>query len=194
LQPEAIVTHRFTSPRTALPAAGFALLDVMFAVVLLSMAAAGVARLAALVPSAHLLAREQTRSAILAAQKMEQLRALAWGPVEDRTTDLSADPPQAGGTGLAASPDDALEADTAGFVDYADAAGAWIGSGPGPPPGTTYVRRWAIRRLALDPERLLVFQVVVTTLRREARRSSTARGRLPGDVWLIGLETRRPAP
>jgi hypothetical protein len=174
--------------------AGFALLDVTLAVLLLSVAAAGVAHLTALVPATHLLAREQTRGAILAVQKMEQIRALAWGPVEDRTTNLSIDPPRAGGSGLSASPDNALETDTAGFVDYADGSGAWLGSGPGPPPGTAYVRRWAIRRAAFDPETVLVLQVVVTTLRREARRSSTLRGRAAGDVWLVGLETRKPAP
>jgi type II secretory pathway pseudopilin PulG len=180
---------------------GFALVDVLVAVLLLSLAAAGLAHLVSIAITANLTARRQTAAAILAAQKMEQLRALAWtwedprdgpaAPVSDRTTDLTIDPASAGGRGLGRAPSGTLDANTAGFVDYLDEAGMSVGTGPSPPEGTVYVRRWSVEPLASDPDHTLVLHVVTTTLEREARRAAGLPGRLPGDAWLVSIRSRR---
>src|SRR5207249_603642 len=118
-------------------------------------------------------ARTQTWVSILADDKMEQLRALAWAyaadgsPVTDTTTDLSADPPTSGGSGLTASPADSLDRNVAGCVDYVDAAGRWVGNASAPPPQAVYVRRWGIEPLSSSPTDTLLLRVLVTTVARE---------------------------
>jgi hypothetical protein len=113
-------------------------------------------------------ARRVTTTAILAQQKIEQLRALAWGfdefglPVSDFATDITVTPPvPAGGVGLQASPDLSLFTSSPGYVDYLDAYGAWVGTGTTPPPNAIYVRRWSIDPLPTNPNNTLVFQVLV---------------------------------
>ena len=79
---------------------GFSLIEVIVSVGLLAVVSLGVAELFAAATDATVSAKEQTTTAILAGQKMEQLRGLAWGfepgsglPVSDTTTDLTLDPP-----------------------------------------------------------------------------------------------------
>jgi hypothetical protein len=102
----------------------------------------------------------------LAAQKLEQLRALSWHVVgrglvvSDVTTNLAVDPPSAGGSGLLPAPIGALDANLDGFVDYLDAAGTWRGTGPDPPPDAAYIRRWAIVPQTADPLHTLALHVV----------------------------------
>src|SRR4029079_1876548 len=78
--------------------------------------------------------RNDTLATVLAEQKLEQLRALAYGfdmaglPVSDINTDTSVSPPAAdGGTGLQPSPGTALQQNTVGFVDHVDRNGAIVG-------------------------------------------------------------------
>ena len=97
------------------------------------------------------VARATTAATMLAGQKLEQLRALAFAftvdgaPVDDRESDAS-DWPGAvtGGRGLSLSPPGTLAANTTGFVDYLDGRGQWLGHGSSPPAGTAFVRRWSI--------------------------------------------------
>ena len=173
----------------------------MIAVGLLATIALSVAQLFAVAGVATSNARARTSTSILAAQKMEQLRALSWGvdvqsetrrPLTDTRTDLSTDPPAAGGSGLKPSPAGALNANTPGFGDFLDASGRWVGNGARPPSNTSYVRRWAITPLPAHPNDTLVFQVLVTTLRREARYvSSGPRQRVADDAWLVSVKTRK---
>ena len=178
---------------------GFSLIEVIISVGLLAVVSLSVAQLFVAATEATLSAREQTTTAILASQKMEQLRGLTWGfepdsglPVSDTTTDLTVDPPSPGGGGLSPSPAGVLTTNLPGYVDYLDAQGGWIGRGVAPPAGTCYVRRWSITPLPASPGRTLILQVLVTTLRRELRRAQAVLpGRLLGDTWLVTVKTRK---
>jgi len=146
-------------------------------------------------------ATERTRAASLAsrlaAQKLEQVRGLAWGygldgtPRQDVSTSLAvASGSAGGGTGLAMSPPGSLEADTAGFVDYLDRSGRWLGAGSRPPEGTGFIRRWAIEPDALNPGDSLVVRVRVLQ-----RHPAPPGGRSPSDrvaAEISLVRTRRP--
>jgi prepilin-type N-terminal cleavage/methylation domain-containing protein len=181
--------------------AGFSLVEVLIAISLLTAVAMSVGQLFAVATMSNLNAKGATSSAILAVQKMEQLRGLTWGfnpdselglPLSDTTTNLSVDPPANGGSGLNPSPSGSLDNNVAGYVDFLDAAGKSLGTGGAPPNGTQYVRRWSIEPLPTNPNNTLILQVRVTTLRRESRRTiSTPGTRLPDDTWLVSVKTRK---
>jgi type II secretory pathway pseudopilin PulG len=179
---------------------GFSLVEAVVATSLLAVVSLGVAQLFAASTLAGRAARDQTSAALLAVQKMEQLQSLefscagctsesAGSLVTDFQTNLAVDPPGGGGPGLSASSADTLESDTPGYVDYLDAAGRWIGTGTAPPPGTSFIRRWAIRPLPSAPAEELLLLVRVVPARVDARRNGGA-GRLPDEVRLTGLKKR----
>ena len=153
---------------------GFALLEVLITAALVVAVAAGASHVIAIAVRVNHDARVRTVAAVLAADKVEQLRSLEWShtstgtPVitvssSDVTTDLSTDPSTDTGPGLAASPSGTLDADVAGYVDYLDANGRRA-SGPGSPPSSTvYIRRWAVRPVPGDPDNTLVLSVRVIT-------------------------------
>lgn len=147
---------------------GFTLIEVLVSAALLTVAALGIAQLTMLAARTTEAARRRTATTLLAAQKMEQLRSLAWardpggGLLSDTTTDLSRDPPSSSGHGLSISSSGTLERNVDGYADYLDASGRWIGGGPSPPAGTLYVRRWAVWPLAADPQHSRVLVVFVT--------------------------------
>src|SRR5436190_18940486 len=106
------------------------------ATTILTVGLAALAQLFAISTRANFSAKSTTTASILAAQKMEQLRGLTWGfdtlglPVSDTTTDTSVTPEATtGGTGLAPSPNNSLQANTDGYVDYLDANGTSLGGG-----------------------------------------------------------------
>jgi prepilin-type N-terminal cleavage/methylation domain-containing protein len=195
------------SERSKSTDSGFSLIEVMIATGLLAVAALGVAQLFAFAVNANLNAKGQTSTAVLAVQKMEQLRSLAWGYSEgegilvgtlitDTTTDLTVDPPVGGGAGkgLSASPADSLDVNTPGFVDYLDQDGNWVGTGLTPPAGTAYIRRWSIQPLPTNPNNTLVLQVRVVTATRESERQtrqSLEVGRLRDETRLVSVKTRK---
>jgi type II secretory pathway pseudopilin PulG len=120
---------------------GFALLEILVASAVVIAIAAGVSGLAAMTIRAGQRARMRTTATILAVQRMEQLRSLAWTHVttaspalsmslSDVTTDLSRDPPTDTGPGLLISPAGTLAANVDGYVDYLDGSGRWLGNGP----------------------------------------------------------------
>jgi hypothetical protein len=137
----------------------------------------------------------------MAEQKLEQLRGLTWGfdlegqglPLSDTTTNLSVFPPTHDGSGLNPSPVDALEQNTAGFVDFIDGNGAWVGTGSTPPGSAVYIRRWSIQPLPTNPNNTLVIQVLVTPVASEAARvgSTFTRTRMAGDALLVTVRTRK---
>jgi prepilin-type N-terminal cleavage/methylation domain-containing protein len=176
---------------------GFTLLEVMVALALFAGALLALAQLMAVAARSLQLARMTSLSATLAAQKIEQLRSLAWGydaagaARGDVDTDVSRWPDApVGGGGLGPSPPDSLRRNVDGFVDYLDESGAWVGSGGSPPATTTYVRRWSVEPLDAEPAAAIVFRVVV--LRRGGRG-------LPGgastseveQARMVGIRTRR---
>ena len=177
---------------------GFSLIEVMVAACLLAVALATLAQLLIVGMQSNLDARRMTEATILAEQKLEELRSLAWGfdehgsPVTDTATDTAADPVQtAGGTGLSKSPSSALQANTPGFVDYVDRFGHKLGGGVTPPPNAIFTRRWAIQPLVADPDRTLVIQVLVTPHFARGAADTGVVTRLPGEARVVTVRTRR---
>lgn len=185
--------------------AGFSLIEVLAAMVILTVALVSLAQLFALSTRSNVAARSTTYTAMLAQQKMEQLRGLTWGydilglPVSDYTTDTGASeavsgcPASAagGGTGLSPSPWGSLQQNTAGWVDYVDQNGCNLGGGGIPPAGAIYTRRWAVEPLPNNPNNTLILQVLVT--RRTNRGAADAGNvtRLPEEARLMSVKTRK---
>jgi len=186
-----------TEPRRE---AGFSLIEVLFAMVLLMIAALGAAQLFAVSVQRNAAARHQTSTTVLAAQKVEQLRALTWGfdpvqagfPVSDTTSNLAEQPVTNTGQGLNPSPPDSLDFNTAGYVDFLDKRGQWVGTGATPPPTAQYIRRWNIRPLPTNPNNTLILQVLVTSVRRESEQVGAGqRKRMADDALLTTVKTRK---
>jgi type II secretory pathway pseudopilin PulG len=148
--------------------AGFSLVEVLVAAAVLMTGLIAVAQMFVVSTNQNMEARRVTTTAVLAQQKIEQLRALAWGfdefglPVSDFASNIAVSPPtSAGGVGLQASPPNTLTSSTPGYVDYLDPYGNWVGTGSTPPASALYVRRWSIDPLPTNPANTLVFQVLV---------------------------------
>ena len=194
-----LVRRSFSEGGSPIPALhGFSLIEVVVAMSLLATALASVAQLLAVASRANATARDVTLASVLAQQKLEQLRALAWGfdstelRLSDLTTDLSVDPPNlGGGVGLGASPADTLSENVTGFVDYLNASGAWIGTGAMPPSGTVYVRRWSVEPLANSPTDTLILEVVVAHARRKKSAGASASAWVANDAHLVAVKTRK---
>jgi len=147
---------------------GFSIVEVLVAAAILTTGLIAVAQLFVMSTNANAAARRVTTTAVLAQQKIEQLRGLTWGfddfglPISDFTSNIAVTPPTStGGVGLQPSPGDSLTTSTPGYVDYLDAYGAWVGAGATPPDGAIYVRRWSVEPLPTNPNNTLVFQVLV---------------------------------
>jgi len=153
---------------------GFSLLEVLVATAIMVVAAAGLAQSFAIASRANRSARATTMAALLAQQKMEQLRGLAW----------SVDPfgVPLGDAALGASPPGSLDANTAGYCDFVDASGNALGGGTTPPSGAIYVRRWSIDPLPANPG-TLVLNVSVARLPGGAAQ--------PDDVRIATIRTRK---
>src|SRR5258705_12737378 len=102
--------------------------------------------------------RNTTYAAVLAQQKLEELRSLAWGfdqsglPTSDITTDTTQTPEDPiGGTGLSPSPQTSLGENMTGWVDYIDSFGNKLGTGSNPPQNAAYTRRRVGAALASNP-------------------------------------------
>ena len=76
-------------------------------------------------------------------------------------------------------------------VDYLDDLGRWVGNGSIPPAGAVYIRRWAVRPLPADPERTLVLQVLVTTVRDDQSRAAPWSARVGMEALLVSVRTRK---
>jgi prepilin-type N-terminal cleavage/methylation domain-containing protein len=136
---------------------GFSLVEVLVATAILTAGVAGLAQLVALASRTTLHAKEITFAAVLAQEKVERLLA-----------DVV--------TAAATSPPGALESNVDGYVDFADAAGRLLGSGPTAPAGSAYVRRWSIDREPTGGRNTWVVQVLVADLRsRSVARFTAAR-------------------
>jgi prepilin-type N-terminal cleavage/methylation domain-containing protein len=180
---------------------GFSLVEVLVSMGLLTVVSMGVAQLFALSTRANLTAKGATSTTAMAEQKLEQLRGLTWGfdllgqglPLSDTTTNLTVTPPLHNGSGLNPSPVDSLERNTAGFVDFLNGGGDWVGTGTTPPPSAVYIRRWSIQPLPVNPNNTLVIQVLVTPVASEAMRVASAftRTRMSGDAMLVTVRTRK---
>jgi len=186
--------------KAVLSVAGFTLIEVLIAIALLVLSAIGVAQLVSVATMSVRASREQTTTVLLAAAKMEQLRALDWtytsvGGIaierSDLTTNVSSQSLSEGGVGLSASPSDTLSAGTSFYADYLDAQGRWVGSGRTPPIDAVYARRWAIQPLAADPSRALLIQVLVTTVQQDRQRPRPWTMRSGTEAALVSVLTRK---
>ncbi len=170
---------------------GFTLLEITIALAILAGVLVSLPGVMLQAGRATTSARLSVIASIAAADKIEQLRGLAWGfdagggPVEDLQSDASQSPvPATGGAGLALSPGDTLDADVPGFADYLDADGRWVaGASPG---GATaaLTRRWSVTAAPQHPADTLVLSVRVLALAGgegrnlvEAARLSTLKSR-----------------
>ena len=61
-----------------------------------------------------------------------------------------------------------LAANVDGYSDFLDAAGRLLGSGPAPPTGSVFLRRWSITPMPDTFDRTWIVQVVVADLRGRA--------------------------
>jgi hypothetical protein len=142
--------------------------------------------------------RNDTYATVLAEQKLEQLRALAYGfdmaglPVSDVSSDTSVDPAASGGgTGLQPSPGTALQENTPGFVDHLDAHGVTVGNGAAAPATAMYTRRWSIEPLPTNPNNTLIIQVLVTPNRVRGTADQNNVARLRGEARVMTIKTRK---
>ncbi len=185
---------------------GFSLVEVLASTAILSVALISLAQLFAISTSSNQSARTNTYAALLAQQKMEQLRGLTWGydtlglPISDFTTDTSAVPAVAGcpapagggiGTGLSPSPYGTLASNVTGWVDYIDANGCLLGGGGAPPPGTVYTRRWSVEPVPTNPNNTLVMQVLVTTRLNRGDADAGRVLRMNDEARLVSVKTRK---
>jgi prepilin-type N-terminal cleavage/methylation domain-containing protein len=184
---------------------GFSLIEVLAAMVILSVSLVSLAQLFALSTRSNFTAKSNTYAALLAQQKMEQLRSLTWGydilglPVSDYTTDTSAAeaisgcPASAGGaaTGLSPSPWGTLQQNTDGWVDYLNEQGCMLGGGGTAPAGTSFTRRWSVEPLPSNPNNTVILQVLVTrrTQRGDADAANVAR--MNDEARLMSVKTRK---
>ena len=179
------------------PAEGFSLIEVLVAVLVLGVAVAGAAGLFTVAVASTRTARVQTTATLLALDKLERLRGLAWtyeasgARVSDLSSDVSRDPPAPAGAGLSASPADALDRNTSGYVDYLDGSGQWVGTGVSPPPGAVFLRRWSIQPLPVDGEDSLILHVLVAPVAGATLGTMSGRRvRVRGDALLASVRTR----
>jgi type II secretory pathway pseudopilin PulG len=184
--------------RRAEAESGFSLVETLVASVILATALIALAELFGIAMQANATAKNGGMSMILAEQKMEQLRGLVWGfdasglPLSDTTTDTAQVPEAAaGGTGLAPSPQNTIQASTDGYVDYVDSTGRSLGGGTVVPMNTAFIRRWSVEPLPTNPNNTVILQVLVT--RRQDRGVADAGSvtRLPDEARLISVKTRK---
>jgi prepilin-type N-terminal cleavage/methylation domain-containing protein len=178
---------------------GFSLVEVMMAAALLGAALISLGQLFAMSTQSNLSARSTTYAAVLAEQKLEELRGLTWGfdaqglPVTDTSTNTAVSPETAlGGTGLTPSPPTALQENTPGYVDYVSMTGAKVGDGGETAPGdAVYTRRWSIEPLPTNPNNTIVIQVLVTRVRDRGASDEGRVARLPDEARLATVKTRK---
>jgi type II secretory pathway pseudopilin PulG len=179
---------------------GFSLVETIVATGLLAGAVACLGQMFAISMAENTSARTGTFAAVLAEQKMEQLRGLTWGfdiiglPLTDTSSNVAL-PIQAatGGPGLSPSPSDSLRSNIAGYVDYVDQFGRIIGGGATVPPQTVYIRRWSVEPLPTNPNNTVILQVMVTRWRSRGA-ADTQEGstrRLRDEARLMTVKTRK---
>ena len=165
------------------------------ALVACTVLAVGVTALVQLFSGSAQVARDgavTTRASALAAQKLEELRALAFTVdaagqiVTDRSSDTARSPESSlGGTGLTPSSGLSLGSDTDGYVDYVDDAGAKVATAA----EAAFRRRWSVGACAGCGSEALVLEVVVRPL-SQADAAVTALHRGRGEARLLLLRRR----
>jgi hypothetical protein len=140
------------------------------------------AELVRLAVSTNVRARAGSLSAILAAQKMEQLRSLAW------EFDMSG--AAVNDAGLQSSPW-SLQRNTPGFVDHVDGDGVVVGQGVEAPESAVYTRRWSIEPLPANVEHVVLLQVIVTGTQSSGSIDRGSMSRAADDARLVTIKARK---
>jgi prepilin-type N-terminal cleavage/methylation domain-containing protein len=172
---------------------GFSLLEVLVALAILLVAVTALASVSGISARANANAKIATVTSVLAAEKLEQLRALTWGfdaagtAISDTTTDVTVFPPRPlDGGGLTPSPAGALTQNNIGYCDFLDASGKSLGGAEAAAANAIFVRRWSIDVLPSNPANTLVLQVLVV------RVHGGAAGRVrPDEIRLVTAKTRK---
>jgi hypothetical protein len=179
--------------------AGSSLVEAIVAVGLLASALASLAQMLGICIASNRSARAGSDATVLAQQKIEQLRGLAWGvdvtgaPMSDLSTNttLPVEMP-IGGTGLSLSPGNTLTSNTNGWVDYVDRSGNVLGGGTEILAGAAYVRRWVVEPLPSNPSDAIVIRVLVTpTGRRDGGNLRSSATRRPDEARIVSIKTRK---
>jgi type II secretory pathway pseudopilin PulG len=177
--------------------AGTTLIEVIVATLVMVIGVVSMAQLFAISTGSNVAARNNTFAAVLAEQKVEQLRSLTWGfdpqgiPLSDFATDTSEPDATPTGMGLQPSPASALQTNTVGYVDHVAANGVIVGNQVQAPATAIYTRRWSIEPLPTNPNNTLIIQVLVTPNRNRGQADQGAVGRLPDEARVITVKTRK---
>jgi len=182
-----IVAHKICMQRTRLgrTESGFSLIEVLVAIGIIVVLVTSVSQLFAVATRLNVDARVRTAATLLAMEKLEELRELAFGfdsqgvTLTDVTTDTSPAVMAGGGTGL--MPGGSIDQSVAGYSDSLDLFGRRADLAR-----AGFVRRWAIEPLRTDTANGLVFSVVVLP-RSAMRQRSTG----PDVVRLVTVRTRK---
>lgn len=170
------------STRCCTSAAGSTLVEALVAMLVLTTGLLAMAELVRLAVASNARARRGSVSAIVAAQKIEELRSLSWE--FDLSGAAVSDP------GLRASPW-SLRQNTPGFVDHVDGRGAVVGDGVQAPASAVYTRRWSIEPLPNGGEHVVLLQVLVTGTQDASNGDRGSVSRRPGDARLATIKTRK---
>jgi type II secretory pathway pseudopilin PulG len=178
--------------------AGTTLVEVLIATLILATGVLTMSQMFLTSTMTNRGARNDTFATVLAEQKIEQLRALAWGfdvqglPVSDFSSDTSVEPMTTdGGTGLQPSPPSTLQTNTNGYVDHVSPTGQIVSNGAVAPGAAAFTRRWSVEPLPTNPNNTLIIQVVVIPNRMQGQGAAATAGRLPGEARMITVKTRK---
>jgi type II secretory pathway pseudopilin PulG len=177
---------------------GFSLVETLVATSLMATAIVTLAQLFALSTRTNVSSHNTTFAAVLAEQKMEELRSLVWGfdtqglPLSDTSSNTAKSPVETtGGTGLKPSPSTTLKEDTTGWVDHVDGYGNKVSDTNNTEATIIYTRRWSVTPLPTNPNNTLVIQVLVTRLKDRGQANQGSVGRLPEEARMIAVRTRK---
>jgi prepilin-type N-terminal cleavage/methylation domain-containing protein len=162
---------------------GFSLLEVLIATTIVAVALASLAQVFVVSAHANSSAKAMTVAALLAVQKMEQLRSLTWS-VDARGAPLT-------DAGLAPSASDVLRVNTPGFFDFLDNVGRSLGEAAAPPAAARYLRRWSIEPLPTDAGNALVLQVLVTQRFHRSIDPHASGRRQPDEARIVCVRSRK---
>ena len=164
---------------------GFSLIEALVAMGLIVVLVTSLSQLFAMATMSTVGARARTAASLLATEKLEELRELAFGfdpqgiALTDGTTDTAGPVTVSGGTGLTSG--GSLDQSLAGYSDYLDLFGRRTDLAR-----AAFVRRWSIQPLRTDAANGLALSVLVFPRRATGQRSTG-----PDVVRLVTARTRK---
>jgi hypothetical protein len=162
--------------------AGSTLVEALIATLIFTTGLLAMAELVRIATTSNARARSRTVAGILAGQKLEQLRSLAW---EFDPSGVPISDPE-----LVASPW-SLQRNTPGFVDHVDGNGVVVGRDARAPASAVYTRRWSVEPLPASTEHVVLIQVLVSGAHSRDAVDTRSVARLPGDARLVTIKTRK---